>query len=222
MYKFIVKKGEIKMKKNIGLAVFLIIGVMILFVSASAWAHCDTLGGPVIKAAEKALETNDVNPVLIWVQKKDDGEIKKAFEKTIAVRRLNPQAKDLADKYFFETLVRIHRSGEGMPYTGLKPADTDLGPAIPAADKALEDGKLEPVVKLLTDEMHKGLHENFKHAIDKKKYDKDNVDKGREYVEAYVKYVHYVEGIYEAAKKSENAHGEGGVKECGHKRNHDE
>lgn len=57
----------------------------------------------------------------------------------------------MADNYFFETLVRVHRAREGAPYTGQKPAAPDFGPAIPAGAKALEAGPVEPVVKLLTD-----------------------------------------------------------------------
>lgn len=57
----------------------------------------------------------NVNLVLIWVQKTDEDEVKKAFQKTLAVRKLNPQAKELADTYFFETLIRIHRAENGHP-----------------------------------------------------------------------------------------------------------
>jgi hypothetical protein len=85
-----------------------------------------------------------VNLVLIWVAKADEPEIREAFQKTVATRSLNRQARELADMYFFETLVRIHRAGEGEPYTGLKPAGRELGPAIPTADKALKSPKLEP------------------------------------------------------------------------------
>ena len=105
--------------------------------SRVAYAHCDGMDGPVVKAAQRALASADVNPVLIWVQSKDEGEVRDAFAKTIAVRKLNPDAQELADLYFFETVVRIHRAGEGEPYTGLKRAGRDLGPAMPAADKAL-------------------------------------------------------------------------------------
>ena len=84
------------------------------------FAHCDGMDGPVISAAKNALDTEDINLVLFWVQKKDETELKKAFQKTMAVRKLNPEAKELADMYFFETLVRIHRAGEGEPYTGIK------------------------------------------------------------------------------------------------------
>jgi len=150
----------------------------------------------VVTAAKKALETGDVNLALIWVQKNDEGEIKKAFQKTLAVRKLSPEAKELADMYFFETLVRIHRAGEGAPYTGLKPADRDLGPAIPATDKAVAEGKLEPLYKLLTNQIHDGLHEQFKKVMAKKNFDKDNIDAGREYIEAYVIFIYYVEGAF--------------------------
>jgi hypothetical protein len=176
------------------------------FGSNRVFAHCDGIDGPVVTAAKKALETGNVNLVLIWVQKKDEAEIKKVFEKTLAVRKLNPEAKELADMYFFETLVRIHRTGEGAPYSGLKPAGRDLGPAIPAADKAIVDGKVEPVVKLLTDQIQKGIHEQFKKVIAKENFKKDDVAAGQEYIEAYVTFIHYVEGLYEAAKEAAHGH----------------
>ncbi len=188
------------------LNILAIMFIIVLFGSNKAFAHCDGLDGPVVMAAQKALETGNVNLVLIWVQKKDEGEIKKAFEKTLAVRKLNPQAKELADMYFFETLVRTHRAGEGAPYTGLKPVGRDLGPAIPAADRAIVDGKLEPLYKLLTDKIHDGLHEKFKEVMKKKSFQKDNVDAGREYIEAYVIFIHYVEGLYESAKEAVHGH----------------
>jgi len=171
-----------------------------------ARAHCDTLDGPVVAAARQALASNNVNLVLIWVQKADEAEIKKAFEKTIVVRKLNAEARDLADMYFFETLVRVHRTGEGAPYTGLKPAGTDLGEAIPAADKAIEDGKLEPVAKLLTGAMHDGLHKKFEEVQARKNYSKDDVEAGRKYVAAYVEFVHYVEGVHAAASGGGGEH----------------
>lgn len=185
-----------------------------------AFAHCDGMDGPVVEAAQQALETGNVNLVLIWVQKANEVEIKKAFQQTIAVRQLNPEAKELADTYFFETLVRIHRAGEGAPYTGLKPAGRDLGPAIPAADKALEDGSAEPLLKLLTETIQDGVHEHFDHAIVKKNFDKDNVEAGQEYVRTYVEFVHYVERLYEAAKNPAHGHfhesGEAGAHEEEH------
>ncbi len=188
------------------LTVLAILFTIVLFGSNRVFAHCDGMDGPVVSAAKEALETGNVNLVLIWVQEKDEGEIKKAFQKTLAVRKLNPEARELADMYFFETLVRIHRAGEGAPYTGLKPAGRDLGPAIPAADKAVVDGKIEPVIKLLTDKMRDGINEYFRHVTAKKNFKKDDVEAGRKYIEAYVIFIHYVEGLYEAAKEAVHGH----------------
>ena len=140
------------------------------------------------------------------MQKNDESEIRNAFQTTLAVRKLSPQAKELADRYFFETLVRVHRAAEGEPYTGLKPAGRDLGPAIPAADKALENGKVEPLLKLLTESMQTEVREKFKQAVAKKKYRPDDVDAGRAYVEAYVPLVRYVEQVYEAVKSPSAGH----------------
>ena len=111
-----------------------------------AQAHCDTMDGPVVKAAQKALQTKNVNLVLIWVQPKDEAAIKEAFRQTLAVRKLNREARDLADRYFFETLVRLHRAGEGEAFTGIEPAGTDPGRVITSADKALRNGAVEPLL----------------------------------------------------------------------------
>ena len=183
-----------------------ILAALVFLGAQQAFAHCDGMDGPVVKAAQKALETGNVNLVLIWVRKNDEGEVKNAFQKTLAVRKLSPQAKELADRYFFETLVRVHRAAEGEPYTGLKPAGRDLGPAIPAADKALENGKVEPLLKLLTESMQTEIREKFKQVVAKKKYRPDDVEAGRAYVEAYVPLVRYVEQIYEAVKSPSGGH----------------
>lgn len=175
-----------------------LIGVLLLS-PALAGAHCDSLDGPVVKAARKALETGKLNPVLAWVQPGDEPAIKAAFDKTLAVRKLNPQARDLADTYFFETLVRIHRAGEGAPYTGLKPAGQNPGPAVAAADRAIEKGSVAEVEKLLTDTVRARLAEHFK-AVSSKKAPGDDVAAGREWVHAYVPFFHYVEGVYAAAQ----------------------
>jgi Family of unknown function (DUF6448) len=171
-----------------------------------ALAHCDGLDGPVVKAAQKALDTRNVALVLIWVQAKDESEIRAAFEQTLAVRGLSPQAKELADRYFFETLVRVHRAGEGAPYTGLKPAGRDLGPAIPAADKAIDSGTIDPVAKLLTDAMQEKLREHFHEALTAKGFKPSDVASGREYVKAYVEFIHYVERLYESITTPAHGH----------------
>jgi hypothetical protein len=166
-----------------------------------AWGigHCDTLDGPLAKLAEKALADRNVNVVLPWVRAEDEREVRQAFDQAQAVRELGPQARLLADRHFLETLVRVHRAGEGAPFTGLKPADLDLGPAVPAADSALATSSVDAVVKLLVDAVSAGVRERFRTALQRRHFDVNDVAAGRRYVEAYVPYVHYVERLWEAA-----------------------
>ena len=185
------------------------VSAALLFAAAPASAHCDGEDGPVVKAAQEALDSGNVNRVLIWVQPTDEAQIKDAFHKTLDVRHLNPSAKKLADHYFFETLVRVHRAGEGAPYTGLEPAGRDLGPAVAAGDKALKTGAVELVAKLLTQAVHKSVEGQFKEVISRKNYKADDVAAGQEYVKAYVEYIHSVERIYVAAASPAHGHGAG-------------
>lgn len=173
--------------------------------STAAQAHCDTLDGPVVGQARQALDSGNVNRVLGWVQKQDESEIRSAFQKAVVLRKGGGTARELADTWFFETLVRVHRAGEGAPYTGLKPAG-QIEPAIAAADKSIETGKLEPVAKLVIDRTKDGLHRQFDSVAARKTYDPNDVAAGRAYVGAYVEYVHYVERLYNAAAGPQTAH----------------
>jgi uncharacterized protein DUF6448 len=189
-----------------GLTIFIIAMGVLTRGPGRAEAHCDGLDGPVVIAARQALERKDVTGVLVWVKKADETEIRQAFDRTLAVRGLNAQARELADRYFFETLVRVHRAGEGAPYTGLKPAGRDLGPALPAADRALETGDVEPLVKLLVDAAEKGAREHFAETRAARSYPAGNVEAGRAYVARYVPFIHYIERLYESATTGAPGH----------------
>ena len=184
----------------------LVLGSVLLMAPTKVFGHCDGMDGPVVQAAQRALAKGDVNLVLIWVQANDEAEIRKMFAKTLAVRKLNPEARELADLYFFETLVRIHRAGEGAPYTGLKPAGRDLGPAIPAADKAIETGSVDRLVTLITGESANGIRERFQKVTAAKKFGAEDVNAGRGYVKAYVEFLHYVEGLHGFVQASGHEH----------------
>lgn len=142
-----------------------------------------------------ALEKGDVTHLLKWVQVKDETEIRAAFQKTLAVRGKGAEAKELADMYFFETLVRIHRAGEGAPYTGLKPGEA-VDPAVALADKALDSGSVDKLVDVLTKAMAKGIRERFQETSERKKHAEDSVAEGRQYVKDYVIFTHYVEKLH--------------------------
>ncbi len=171
-----------------------VLSVLIGCIPGIAVAHCDTLDGPVVTTAKAALAKGDVTPVLKWVRKEDEKEISGLFDRTLAVRKQSKEAKELADMYFFETLVRIHRAGEGAPYTGLKKEAAE--PVIAEADKALDIGSADNLVRLVTDDAAKGIRERFERAKETKKHAEESVGAGREFVKAYVEFTHYVERLH--------------------------
>jgi hypothetical protein len=186
----------------------LALGLGLVVGARTAEAHCDTLSGPVITAARRALDTGDPNLALIWVQPNDEAVIRERFAQAVAARKGNGSEKEAADRSFFETLVRIHRAGEGAPYTGLKPSNTDVGVAVPAADRALESGTTTELQKLMSDAVQSGIQRHFQEVLDRRKYGESDVQAGRAFVKAYVEYTHFVEGLYGMAT-STPSHEEG-------------
>ena len=145
--------------------------------------HCDTLDGPVATAAKKALEAKDVNLVLPYVPKESEQEVVNVFEKVLPLRKQHDIA-EVADTHFFEMVVRVHRFGEGEPYTGLKLAGLSEGPVVPVAEHAIETGSPDELLKVLTDIVQAQIKERFDRVMALQKYADGPVDKAREYVEA--------------------------------------
>ena len=173
----------------------LLIGLGWLASAGRVDAHCDTMDGPVVATARAALENSHVTPVLKWVKPSQEAQVRAAFQQALAVRTLGQEAKDLADKYFFETLVRLHREGEGAPYTGLKPAGA-VEPVVAASDKALETGSVDELTREITQLVAEGIRHRFTATMDKRNHADESVPAGREFVEAYVEFVHYVERLH--------------------------
>lgn len=188
------------LKSSLLISVLILTGLML---PNQAEAHCDSMGGPVVLAAQEALETGNVDLVLIWVNEEQEDQIRKSFQQTLDVRDENEQVMVMADMYFFETLVRLHRESEGAPYTGLKPADADFGPVIPAGDHALETGSLTEMLDLIVSEFEAGLHAYFDEMMEAKEFDTNDIEAGREFVHNYVKFMHYAGPVYNATKAEE-------------------
>jgi hypothetical protein len=168
-------------------------------------AHCDALDGPVIESARAALDKGDVTPVLKWVTQDGEKEIRDAFALTSKVRAQGGDARKVADTHFFETLVRVHRAGEGEPFTGLKPAGR-IDPAFAAADKALREGSVDEVAGEIAKSVQEGLHKRFATVMEKKKHAEDNIAAGRAFVAAYVEYAHFVEALHAMTSKEDGEH----------------
>ncbi|AHM57638.1 LysM domain protein (plasmid) [Peptoclostridium acidaminophilum DSM 3953] len=190
------------------MGVFIITLTIILFMPVKANAHCDTMDGPTAIDGRKALETNNINYALKWITSDYEDELRRIFEKCVKVRALSPEAQELADMYFLENLVRIHRAGEGAPFEGLKPSGTPIDKKVAAADKSVEIGNLSPLEGLVSpEEMHE-LKGRFEKVMSLKNFDVNDVEAGRKYIEAYVSFFKTAEGE-EHEHGSRHSHGHG-------------
>ncbi|AYW51481.1 LysM domain-containing protein (plasmid) [Tetragenococcus halophilus] len=200
------KKLNLKsnMKKSIG--VLLTSAAIMAIIPLSASAHCDTMDGPTVVDGKKAMESNNVNYVMKWVAPEDQKEITDKFNLSMKVKDQSPEAKELAEQYFFSEVVRVHRAGEGAPFDGLKPSGTPVDEKVLAADKSIEVGNLSPLEGMTEKEKMPELKERFEKVMSLKDYDVNDLEAGREYIEAYVKFFKFAEGEEEHA--AEGAHGE--------------
>lgn len=181
--------------------------VLAATISQYAFSHCDTMDGPVVKDAQAALDKGDIAPALKWVHQGAEPEVRQAFKAAVTERKKGEQARETADRKFFETLIRFHRSGEGAEYAGLKPAGT-VEPIIAEADRALEMGSSEVLITKMTSHLNNGVKRRFDRVLELSKHKDESVEAGREYVAAYVEYTHFVEGIHKALAGQAADHGE--------------
>lgn len=159
--------------------------------------HCDTRDGPIAEAVSKALEAGNVNFILIWIPPDSEDEMKDVFERGLKARRLGKEAKEVADDWILETAVRLHRAGEGAPYTGIKPAGLDEGPVVPRAERAIESGDPEELLEFMRAAVDEELSRRFHLVSSAKDYDPDDVASGRRYVEAFIGFVVYSHHLHQ-------------------------
>ncbi len=173
----------------------------LLFGAQNASAHCNALDGPVATAALEALEAQNVNLVLPYAPASVEAELSAAFEQAVAARASGPAAKAVADRYFVETAVRLHRAGEGAPYTAVRPAGTDFGAVIPAAERALETEDAQALQALLVEEVRHAIQERLteaKRPASKEPETHADVAAARERVSAEFGFIGFAEGIHRA------------------------
>ncbi len=198
-------KKLIAQSKNLYASVFTLL--LVFGFTFSSEAHCDRVNGPVAVAAKKALQTGDSAHALIWVTDQQADELKSIFEQSLEVYAQGGDSQALAERYFMENTVRLHRQAEGMPYTGLKPAQPNPED-IEAAEEALESDDVAEVTDLLTQEIRHKISELHANAIAAKDNKGQSVGAGRKWVDAYVQYVVFIHGLYQNIQAGP-AHGVG-------------
>jgi hypothetical protein len=170
--------------------------------------HCDSLDGPVVKAARLALEQADVRLVLPYVPQPSETEVIAAFDRVLPLCRDGQGARAVAEQFFFETVVRLHRAGEGAPFTGLKPAGLDVGPVIPLAEHAIETGQPEALLSALRDIVKAQALRRFEHMQHLRTHAAEGGEAARAYVEAMLGLQVWAHQVYLAASDEPHAGGE--------------
>ncbi len=187
---------RVNMLSTLKLTLQFYIVMSLTLISISAFAHCDSYDGPVILDAEKALENNDVNLVLKWVQPSQEKEIIDLFTKTYKRKSEDPVVYQVLKKYFFETVVRLHRETEGAPYTGLKPAGLTKK-IVQLGDQSIKTSDLNSLLEKLENHMDQVLQEKFSDVASLYQLKDTSLTNGRAYVHAYVDYIHTLEAIHD-------------------------
>ena len=134
-----------------------------LTITQPTQAHCDSAKGPVATAAHQALLSNKVKLILPYVKPESETELTAAFQQALLVRKPGGLARQMADRYFIETAVRLHRTGEGAAYTGV--ADEETPASILTADRSLVSGSTDEVYKMLDLAMRKGVDERYQAVV---------------------------------------------------------
>ncbi|WP_434994456.1 DUF6448 family protein [Arthrobacter sp. Ld5] len=174
--------------------------------------HCDSLDGPVVAAARRALDAADVGLVLPFVPSAAEAEVGAAFDAVLPVRGLSQEAREVADRLFFETVVRLHRTGEGAPYTGLKPAGLPVGPAIPLAERAIETGSADEVKEFLVAALSEQLDRRLALVGTLGAARGRSTGDARHYVEAMLGFEVYCNHVFRSLEAPvHGAHGEPGA-----------
>lgn len=174
--------------------------------------HCDSLDGPVVRAARTALEESDVDLVLPYVPAEGEDEVRRAFDLAGKARAQGGEARDVADRYFFETVVRVHRAGEGAAFTGLKPEGLDVGPVIPLAEAAIESGDATALTAFLADAVTTEAKVRFATVMELQRHAGEGVPQARDYVSAMLGlqvWAHKLNGAVHAPAHEHVAHHHG-------------
>ena len=163
---------------------------------------CDTMDGPVVTAAELALEMENINYVISYVKKKFERELRDAFDRAIIVRGLSGEAAEVADYCFFETAVRLHMLGDGKSYTGIKHSGLNRGPMITKTEEAIEIGDNTVLKEFLMNLIEESFENQFEEIMSKKEYDLNDVDAAREYITSMLEFIRFTHDLYNNIEKN--------------------
>src|SRR5690554_2670234 len=156
----------------------LLLVVALILTSISGFAHCDSYDGPVIKDALTALDQNNVELVLKWIDPQQEEEIISLFHKTYNLKNEDEQVYAIVEQHFLETLVRLHRETEGASFTGLKPSGSTT-PIVQMADNSIANQDVTTLLNNLGEHIQAVITEKYQKVEALNKVKNNTVEQGR-------------------------------------------
>lgn len=74
------------------------------------------------------------------------------------------------------------------------------------SDHAITSRSIDDLMVKLNKHIENVLREKYERVINLEKIKNESVEKGRDYIEAYVDYTHSIEGIHDIIKNTEERH----------------
>jgi hypothetical protein len=155
----------------------------------------DEMQGPVVKAAKMALETGNVNYILIWLPEESENTLKNLLEKTCCTRSSRMNMKNRAYDWYFEMVNRFFNIGRPRDNLtirgGLAEKPLDL-----KVDKAIESGNFEEIRDIIPVTHEADAKQRFLHVMNMRNYPVNNIAEGRAYVSAFFDFNRYMHDLY--------------------------
>ena len=166
--------------------------------------HPHSRNGPLMKAAQMALVTGNVNYVLLWVPEESENTLKNLLEKTCCERSARKNMQNRAIDWYFDTVNQFHSANKGALYPYLKPGGRDESLIAVKVERAIESGNFEEIIEIIPDTHAADVRERFHHVMDKSNFDRNNIAAGRAYVSAFIDFLTYVYTIRTCIPGEEN------------------
>ena len=166
--------------------------------------HPHSRNGLLMKAAQMALVTGNVNYVLIWVPEKSENTLKNLLEKTCCERNARKNMQNCAIDWYFDTVCRYFSANKGALYTYLKHGGPDESLIALKVERTIEIGNFEEIIGIIPNTHAADVRERFHHVMDKSNYDRNNIAAGRAYVSAFIDFLTYVYTIRTCIPGEEN------------------
>lgn len=145
--------------------------------------------GPVMRAAKMALETGNVDYILIWVPEESANTLKNLLEKTCCERTTRRKARNHSVEWYMQTINRLHSEYFRPHDLNISTKTAEERRTILQVEKACETGNFDEIATVMQVTSDEEIRRRFNEVLDKSDYDVDNIAAGRAYVSAFTDFI---------------------------------